>query len=109
MTNTDITRTEVNGCITLERPLDIRDEKGRIVGGFASIKPRLAWALDGSLLPWDGTSYEVRIQATRNGKTYGASAPRTTYPSLQAAEAAAIKGLAEQAKRYARKYAAVVK
>jgi hypothetical protein len=119
MTNADVTRDESETTITLERSLGLVDEKGRAVGGFASIskEPRYRGSWVAKYAP-DGTyletvhvrgeilGYEVEIRATRDGETYGASPRSTYYGTPEAALAAAMKGLAAQAKRYAKKYAA---
>lgn len=111
----------------------LRDEKGRTVGGYAHIQKTQLLAriaTDGTLIfptwvkdpvghngTWrydDGAAaadaahivaFDVEIRATRNGATFGAIPRSTYYATIEQARVAARKGLDNQRKRYAKKYA----
>jgi hypothetical protein len=88
-----------NETITIEWP-EIRDEKGRLVSGFATLhQPQ-----EMPHYPAGHQRYGVRVFAQRNGERFGAS-PRTTYHTTEAqARAHAHKALRTQQARYLKKY-----
>lgn len=60
----------------------------------------------GSRITFRSTPLGVRIHATRDGSDFGASPGSTGYETRELAIAGAIRGLADQGKRYARKFGA---
>jgi hypothetical protein len=86
----------------------IVDTKGRAIGGYASIRSNPVnekgkhVAYSDEPLPIVKVEYDLEIRATRNDKTFGAIPRRTTYDTLEAAQAAAVGKLIEQGKRYAK-------
>lgn len=88
----------------------VLDQKGRVVGGYIRIE---RWRMsepdpenpgryrDSGRYEWD-----VRIFATRNGERYGATPHGSRYKTLEQAQAAAVKKLSEQGRRYVKQYSA---
>lgn len=82
----------------------IHDEKGRLVGGYATVVRAVRYTRD-HCMPYKTGGWDVRIQSTRNGTAYGATAVRgAEYSTLNEAKAGAERGLVAQGKRYAKKY-----
>jgi hypothetical protein len=82
---------------------DLVDEKGRTVGGQAKVELERPSEYAGGFNPKAGR-YSLSVHATRNGRTFGASPARTFYDTAEQAQAAGVKKLAEQGKRYAKQY-----
>jgi hypothetical protein len=84
------------------------DEKGRKVTGGVSVRAdasSLSRYENGEYTVTYGTTYwAVATHAQRDGEGFGAIPRRTCFPTLEEALAAAPKKLAEQGKRYAKKY-----
>jgi hypothetical protein len=82
------------------------DEKGRKVTGGVSVRASSVsclWKLDGEF-EREGLCWEVATHAKRNGEGFGAIPRSTRFSTVEEALAAAPKKLAEQGKRYAKKY-----
>lgn len=89
---------------------DIHDERNRRVGYWGQIaKVTTAEITEGeNFIPRfvpPGTHYEVRAQATRNGKPYGASNGNKLLPSLAEAKAEVERQAKACERRYSKKYA----
>jgi hypothetical protein len=88
----------------------LTDEKGRKVHGYAIIEQIPERMLGKSLkdgysnLTIGDKAFRVRIYATRNGADFGAMPSSTAYATLSEAIAHTKKALAQQGKRYAKKY-----
>jgi hypothetical protein len=85
----------------------LKDSKGREIGNFASIEARPKRARDaaGKTLGLEAhETFFVSTQATRDGRSFGASCGKqgTECFSLDEAKALAAKKIAEAGKRFAR-------
>ena len=84
---------------------DLKDEKGRHVGGSATIVllPKdfaSVYTKDGTLL------YRLMVYPTRNGETFGSSNSFSFHATLPQAQTQAHLKLEQQAKSYRKKYGA---
>jgi hypothetical protein len=90
------------------------DEKGRKVSGGVSVFEHVRSV---QLRDANGSacyereyfktgSWSVNVKAYRNNERFGALTRDTTFATLAEAQAAAVSKLAEQGKRYAKKYGA---
>lgn len=85
----------------------LRDEKGRDIGGVASITRPEDHGYNRYNTANERTKYEGKwmldVHATRNGKTFGASQRGTFHATLDDAKRAGVKLLKAQRDRYAKK------
>lgn len=92
----------------------LTDEKGRQVHGYAIIEEFPHEVLGRSLkykyMTWNVSSdaFGVTTIATRDGKSFGASPRTTRYRTIELAVAGATTSLAQQGKRYGKKYGTAV-
>lgn len=100
------TNRTLNKIETLTRDFGVADAKGRAIGGAfyigsAVYTPRPEGP-SGGWVHELGTFITGRPQATRDGKSYGASQRSQEYPSVEAAREAAEEYFTKAAKRAAR-------
>lgn len=87
----------------------VQDEKGRTVGGYVEIKFFEACPANGYRGAILESYFVVSVNATRNGKKFGAISRGTEVKggTWEACKAFGDRKLAEQAKRYKKQFAVV--
>lgn len=100
-----MTRTETDVAITIEVDHGYVDDKGRAIGGRATIGKTL------SVHEGDGEEttrgYSLITRALRAGHEFGVSSYHTYHQSIADAEEFAQRQLAAQAKRFRKRYGVV--
>lgn len=106
-----MTRTETETTIIIDADYGLVDDKGRAIGGQATIGKEQASYND---QPADSPlikavpslrGYPLQTQATRAGHPFGVASFNTYHSSVADAEAYAQRQLAAQHKRFAKRYA----